>query len=300
MDWRDRPVFVTGATGLLGRWLVPMLCDLGATVTALVRDRVPASPLDPRATEVRGVVEDADLCRRIMTEYETDTVFHLAAQTIIGTARRDPLATFRTNVGGTWNVLDGARRAGVRRIIVASSDKVYGVHPGVCDEQLPLRGRSPYDVSKVCADHLALSYGAVVTRSGNMFGGGDLNWNRLVPGTIRSAMRGTRPILRSDGTMVRDYVFVQDVVRAYQLLAEHPEAVGAYNIGANPMPTMEMCRLILACADRPDLEPVIGGPASDEIPSQMLDATRLRGLGWAPSEIHAGLRETVQWYLEHL
>ncbi len=318
--WRDRRVLVTGATGLLGGWLVPALVDLGAEIVVLVRDRVALSPLaDPalaeRVTEVRGAVEDLELVTRTANEYEVEAVFHLAAQTIVGTALRDPISTFVSNIQGTWSLLEGCRRAKtVERIVVASSDKAYGDQPNLpYREDAPLLGRHPYDVSKACADLLGQAYAAtydlpvVVTRCGNLFGGGDLNWNRIVPGTIRAALRGARPVIRSDGTPVRDYFFVKDAVNAYIRLAEQahrPEVRGrAYNFSENrPLTVLEICRLTLAAVGRPELEPVVEGTATHEIREQWLDGSRARTeLNWKPLYgLERGLAETVKWYEAYL
>ena len=318
--WQDRPVFVTGATGLLGGWLTRDLVERGADVVILVRDRVPRSVLNDeeireQVTEVRGVVEDLELVTRVINEYEIDTVFHLAAQTIVNVALRDPISTFTTNIQGTWSVLEASRRAQtVRRMVVASSDKAYGGNPQLpYREESPLLGRQPYDVSKVCADLLAQSYAATyklpvaITRCGNLFGGGDLNWSRIVPGTIRAALRGTAPVIRSDGTLVRDYFFVKDAVDAYIMLAEqaHREDVRgqAFNFSENrPMSVLEICKKALEAGGRPDLSITVEGKATSEIKEQWLDSSRARSqLGWKPSYgLEAGLSQTVRWYEEYL
>lgn len=319
-DWRDRPVLVTGATGLLGRWLVRDLVERGADVIALVRDQIARSPLDEeplrgRVTQVRGSVEDLELVTRAVNEYEAQAVFHLAAQTIVGTALRDPVSTFTSNIQGTWCVLEACRRAGtVGRIVVASSDKAYGTQAALpYREEAPLLGRHPYDVSKACADLLAQSYAEVyalpvtVTRCGNLFGGGDLNWNRIVPGTIRAAVRGVAPVIRSDGSLVRDYFFVKDAVDAYIRLAEQSDRDDvrgrAFNFSENRRFTvLEICRKTLEAAGRPDLVPVVQGIARHEIPEQWLDSARAREeLGWSPLYgLEAGLAETVKWYAGYL
>lgn len=318
--WRDRRVLVTGATGLLGGWLTRDLVKRGAEVVVLVRDRVSPSPLADEAiqgklTEVRGSVEDLELVVRTVNEYEVETVFHLAAQTIVGTALRDPVSTFTSNIQGTWCVLEACRRARtVGRIVVASSDKAYGEQTNLpYREEAPLLGRHPYDVSKACADLLAQSYAAtydlpvVVTRCGNLFGGGDLNWNRIIPGTIRAALRGINPVIRSDGTLLRDYFFVKDAVDAYVRLAEQAhrrEIRGrAYNFSENrPMTVLEICRKTLEAAGRPDLEIVIEGNATHEIREQWLDSTRARTeLNWKPLYgLEMGLAQTVRWYEAYL
>ena len=319
--WRGRSVFVTGATGLLGSWLAEELVERGAEVTCLVRDWVPRSRtvetgiLD-RTNAVRGELEDYEVVLRTLNEYEIDSVFHLGAQTIVGTAARSPRSTFEGNVRGTWNVLDACRECPklVERVIVASSDKAYGVHEKLpYTEDAPLQGRFPYDASKAAADLIAASYHhtygvpLAITRCGNLFGGGDLNWNRLVPGTIRSALRGESPIVRSDGTLVRDYFYVKDAVAAYLALAERlPEDgfVGeAYNFG-NEAPTsvLELVKQISALVGGDVPEPTVLDEARHEIPHQYLDCTRAReALGWQPTYgLEAGLRETIAWYRDWL
>jgi CDP-glucose 4,6-dehydratase len=314
--WRNRSVFVSGATGLLGSWLVESLLEAGAQVTCLVRDWVPSSRfvgegLLERTQVVRGELEDLDVVLRALNEYEVDTVFHLGAQTIVGTAARSTLSTFESNIRGTWTVLEACRLAPslLERIIVASSDKAYGAH-----EQLPytedaaLQGRFPYDASKSCADLISLSYfhtyelPVAVTRCGNLYGGGDLNFNRLVPGTIRSALDGESPIVRSDGNFIRDYFYVRDAVGAYLQLAERlpDEFTGeAFNFGnERPLSVLEVVRLILELLDRRDLEPKILNEASAEIREQYLDCSKARRLlGWEPRfAVEDGLRETISWY----
>ncbi len=318
--WQDRRVLVTGATGLLGGWMTEALVERDADVVVLMRDDVASSlltdeALRARVTVARGCVEDVELMTRVVNEYEVDAVFHLAAQTIVGIAQRDPLSTFTTNIQGTWCVLEACRRAKtVTRIVVASSDKAYGAQPTLpYREDAPLLGRHPYDVSKACADLVAQAYACsyqlpvVITRCGNLFGGGDLNWNRLVPGTIRAALRGASPVIRSDGTLVRDYFYVRDAAAAYLALAEQahrPELRGrAYNFSeTRPLTVVEMCRKVLAAAGRPELEVVIEARPLEEIPEQWLDSSRARSeLGWQPRYgLDEGLIQTVQWYAEYL
>ncbi|MFL7793030.1 MAG: GDP-mannose 4,6-dehydratase [Anaerolineae bacterium] len=318
--WLDRPVFITGCAGFLGSWLSIALVEAGANVVGLIRDRVPFSQLRrsgylDRITVVRGEVTDYEMVERVLNEYEVDAVFHLAAQTIVPIANRAPFSTFETNVKGTWTVLEAARRSPtVTRIAVASSDKAYGVHetlPYV--EDAPLLGNHPYDVSKTCADLLAGTYFATydlpvtVTRCANLYGGGDLNWNRIVPGTARSLIRGERPVIRSDGTLLRDYLYVQDAVHAYMMLAEHLDVDGvkgeAFNFGMDkPTSVLEMVQAIVAVSDRPDLKPVVLNDAPNEIPAQYMDSSKAhRLLDWAPRHsLEEGLRETFEWYREFL
>jgi CDP-glucose 4,6-dehydratase len=319
--WQDRSVLVTGATGLLGSAMTATLLERGARPVCLVRDWVPESELVrsgtlERCRIVRGELEDLELLLRALNEYEVDTVFHLGAQAIVGTAARQPLSTFESNIRGTYLLLEACRLLGprVRRVIVASSDKAYGSHDQLpYTEDMPLIGRFPYDVSKSCTDLLALSYfhsyalPVAITRCGNLFGPGDLNFNRLVPGTIRSALLDEDPIIRSDGTYVRDYFYVQDAVEAYLLLAERvpePGFVGeAFNFGTEtPLTVLEMVARILRVLDKTSLTPQVLGEASREIPRQFLDCAKARTrLGWRPRySLEAGLLESAQWYRAHL
>jgi CDP-glucose 4,6-dehydratase len=293
--WRSSRVFVTGGSGLLGSALVEALVARGADVTVLLRDYVPASRLvddrlTARTTIVGGDLLDLPLLVRVLNEYEIDTVFHLGAQTIVGTASRSPISTFESNIRGTWNLLEACRvNAGlIRRVIVASSDKAYGAHEQLpYTEQTPLQGRFPYDVSKSCADLLTLSYWhayrtpVVVTRCGNLWGPGDLNYNRLIPGTIRSALVDEPPLIRSDGTFRRDYFFVRDAVEAYLMLADSmarmPLAGEAFNFGnEHPCTVLEIVERILTFMGKTRLRPVILNEASGEIPNQYLDCTKAR------------------------
>ncbi len=315
--WRDKRVFVTGCSGFLGSWTIKELHRLGATTIGLVRDRgrFVTSPDDPDIMPqfvVQGQLEDYEVVLRAINEHEADTVLHLGAQPIVGTALRNPRSTFEANIRGTWNVLEACRETGrlVKRIVVASSDKAYGQADRLpYDEEMPLNGRHPYDASKSCTDIIAQTYHhtyklpVCVTRAGNFYGGRDLNFNRIVPGTIRWAINGERPILRSDGTMIRDYIYVRDVVRAYLQLAERmqdPAIHGhAFNFSTEqPMSVVDLVRRILAAAGRPDLEPVILGEATNEIPEQHLAASKARRmLGWQPGwTLDAALEETVAWY----
>ena len=314
--WLDRPTLVTGATGLVGSWTVRRLLELGADVVCVVRDRVPHSELHraglaARVNLVHGDVTDQALLERVLGEYEVDTVLHLAAQTIVGVANRNPVSTFASNIAGTWCLLEAARRSPkVRSIVLASSDKAYGTQPRQpYDESMPLEGRHPYDVSKSCSDLIGQAYAqtyglpVAITRCGNFYGGGDLNWNRIVPGTIRSVLRGHRPVIRSDGSFVRDYFYVEDGAAAYILLAEalatKPELAGrAFNFSnETPLTVIEITRRVLAVLGS-DLEPEILAEATNEIPEQRLDARRAREeLAWAPSfDLDEGLRRTVDWY----
>ena len=318
--WQDRPTFVTGATGLVGSWLTRRLCEAGADVVCLVRDWVPQSELVrsgwlERVKVIRGDVCDQALLERALGEFEIDTVIHLAAQTIVGIANRNPVSTFETNIGGTWSLLEACRRTPtVKQIVLASSDKAYGDQPVLpYDESAPLQGQHPYDVSKSCADLIAhtyaVSYGlpVAITRCGNFYGGGDLNWNRIVPGTIRSILRGQAPVIRSDGQFVRDYFYVEDGAAAYMLLAERlaldPSLRGeAFNFSNELQITvLDMVNRILELMGS-ELVPDVRNEASNEIRLQYLSAAKARRcLQWEPLfTLDEGLQRTIEWYKDFL
>ena len=318
--WQDRSVFVTGGTGLLGSWLVKQLLEAGSNVVCLVRDWVPQSELVrsrriEQVNTVRGDIVDRDLIERTLGEYEVEVVFHLAAQTIVGIANRNPVSTFSTNIEGTWNLLEACRRSPkVASIVVASSDKAYGDQEHLpYDETMPLQGRHPYDVSKSCADLIAQTYAVsynlpvAITRCGNFYGGGDLNWNRVVPGTIRSIIRGERPVVRSDGNFVRDYFYVEDGAAAYMLLAERLASYAglrgqAFNFSnESQVSVLDMVELILRKM-KSSLRPEVLNQASNEIRHQFLSAERARTmLNWQPRfTLESGLDHTLAWYREFL
>lgn len=317
--WQGRRVLVTGATGLLGSWLTEELTAQNAEVVALIRDQVPRSRfylagLDRRVTTVRGPLEDYALIERTLNEYETQVVFHLAAQTIVPTANRSPLATFEANIRGTWNLLEAVRTAPLKpQLLVASSDKAYGDQPQLpYTEDVPLAGRHPYDVSKTCADLLAQAYvrtyqlPLAIARCGNLFGGGDLNFNRLIPGTIRSFLANERPIIRSDGSPKRDYFYVRDAASAYLRLAEslgRPEVQGqAFNFGTNdPLTPLQVVEELRRLMNVP-LQPEVQNTWQGEIHHQYLDASKAkRVLGWKPAyTLEQGLKETIAWYRDFL
>lgn len=314
--WLDRPTLVTGATGILGSWLTKQLLEAKADVVCLIRDWVPTSELiQTRLLEkvkvVRGDIRDQPLLERVLGEYEIDTVFHLAAQTIVTIANRNPVSTFETNIAGTWTLLEACRRSPkVSQIVVASSDKAYGDQDHLpYSEDTPLQGRHPYDVSKTCADLITHTYAVsydlpvVITRCGNFYGGGDLNWNRIVPGTIRSVMRNQRPIIRSDGNFVRDYFYIEDGAAAYILLAEKlaadPSLRGeAFNFSSElQISVKDLVDKILTSMNS-NLEPDIRYEASNEIRHQYLSAAKARErLGWTPIfTLTEGMQRTIQWY----
>jgi CDP-glucose 4,6-dehydratase len=316
--WRDRRVLVTGATGLVGSWLTRRLVEAGADVVCLVRDWVPQSELVRAHTidqvkVVRGDICDRNLLERAIGEYEASVVMHLAAQAIVGIANRNPISTFETNIQGTWNLLEACRRSpSVRSIVIASSDKAYGDQDELpYAEDAPLAGRHPYDVSKSCADLIAQTYAqtydlpVAVTRCGNFYGGGDLNWNRIVPGTIRSVLHDERPIIRSDGQYVRDYFYVEDGAAAYMLLAEQlhcrPELRGlAFNFSnENELTVLGLVKRIVRAMNS-SLEPVVRDEANNEIRRQFLSAQRAHQmLRWSPLyTLDQGLERTIAWYKE--
>jgi CDP-glucose 4,6-dehydratase len=314
--WADRPTFVTGATGLVGSWLVARLLDAGAQVVCLVRDWVPQSELVrvrliDQVTVVRGDIRDQAAMERVLGEHEIDTVIHLAAQTIVGIANRNPVSTFEANIAGTWCLLEACRRSpAVKQVVVASSDKAYGVHHQLpYDETAALQGCHPYDVSKSCADLIAHTYAksfglpVAITRCGNFYGGGDLNWNRIIPGTIRSVIRGLRPVIRSDGTFIRDYFYVEDGAAAYMLLAEKlaadPQLKGeAFNFSNELQMTARQVVDAVLAEMGSNLEPDVRNQAANEIPHQYLTAAKARRvLGWSPLfTFPEGLKRTVAWY----
>ncbi len=320
-DWQERRVFVTGATGIVGSWLVKELLDRGAYVVALVRDADPRSELYRsgdirRVSVVNGCLEDFWTLERAINGCEIEVVFHLGAQAIVGTAHRFPLPTFEANIRGTYNLLEACRLRSdlVRGVVIASSDKAYGEQPQLpYREDMPLAGRHPYEVSKSCADLLAQSYHytyglpVAIARCGNVYGGGDLNWNRIVPGTIRSFWLGERPIIRSDGTYVRDYIYVQDVARAYMRLAECVADEQVRGEGFNfstesPMTVLELVQAIQRLMQCEQIAPDIRNQAQGEIPSQYLAATKAHTrLGWRPQfGLEEGLGRTIEWYREFL
>ncbi len=317
--WRDRRVFVTGATGLVGGWLVKRLLAAQADVVCLVRDWTPQAELLKsgmwdRVTVVRGDLNDYDTLERSLGEYEVETVIHLAAQAIVGIANRNPLSTFETNIGGTWKLLEACRRSPkIKQIVVASSDKAYGDAPVLpYTEATPLAGKHPYDVSKSCSDLIAQTYAntygtpVVITRCGNFYGGGDLNWNRIVPGTVRSVMRGQQPVIRSDGSFIRDYFYVEDGAAAYMYLAEQlalkPELAGeAFNLSNETQVTvLELVERVMRLMKSPFVPQVLG-EASHEIKHQSLDAAKARRmLDWEPLfTLDEGLSRTIAWYTNH-
>ncbi|WP_339180161.1 GDP-mannose 4,6-dehydratase [Bacillus sp. FSL R5-0560] len=315
--WKNKNVFVTGCTGLLGSYLVKELIEQGANVTGLVRDHVPQSNLYQgehvkKMNIVQGALEDLPVIERALGEYEIDTVFHLAAQAIVGVANRNPVSTFEANILGTWNILEACRKHPlIKRVIVASSDKAYGDQENLpYDEDMPLQGKHPYDVSKSCADLISHTYfhtyglPVCITRCGNLYGGGDLNLNRIIPQTIQLVLNGEAPEIRSDGTFVRDYFYIEDAVQAYLLLAEKMEELNlageAFNFSNEiQLTVLELVEKILKKMNS-NLKPKVLNQGSNEIKHQYLSAEKARKLlNWTPAyTIDEGLEKTIGWYTE--
>lgn len=317
--WRDRPVLVTGGTGFVGSHLCAQLVGAGALVSVLRRDVEPVTSVQrPWVQSVRwveGDITDQALLERALGEHEIATVFHLAAQTQVGVANRNPVSTFESNIAGTWALLEAVRRSPrVEQVVVASSDKAYGDQPTLpYTEDMPLLAVHPYDVSKASADLLAASYHrtwgvpVAVTRCGNFFGPGDTSWSRVVPGTIRSLLRGDRPVVRSDGSLVRDYLYVEDGAHAYRCVAEamarRDDVAGeAFNFSTeSPLTVLELIERI-QMAMGTDLAPDVRDEATSEIQAQHLCAAKARELlGWQPRwSLDDALAATVDWYRSEL
>lgn len=321
VNWKNKNVFITGATGLLGSWLTKLIVDEGANVVAFNRDIVPKSILWSSSKEfsniknelniVEGGLEDYQLLERVLNEYEIEVVFHLGAQTIVGTANRNPLSTFESNIRGTYNLLEACRRneSLIKAIIVASSDKAYGDSEKLpYDEKTPLCGTHPYDVSKSCADLISYTYfntyglPVCITRCGNLYGPGDLNFNRIIPGTIRSILNGENPIIRSDGSYIRDYFYVKDGALAYKMLAEKMYELDIFGESFNfsneiQVTVLELVEKIIKIMES-SLKPKVLRITKNEIKHQYLSALKAKStLNWHPQyTLEEGLRETVDWY----
>jgi len=318
--WRGRSVLVTGANGFLGSWLSKRLVEEGANVVCFIRDALPKSFFNLSGTVhkvvgAHGTLEDYSSVERVLNEFEVEFCFHLGAQAIVGTAERSPISTYDSNIRGTWNVLEAVRRSSlVKGLVIASSDKVYGAK-----DQLPyterdaLNGLNPYDVSKVCADLLAQSYfhtyGIVlgIARSGNFYGPGDLNFSRVVPGTIRSLVRDEDPVIRSDGTYLRDYFYVEDAVEAFLTLGANLDKDNikgqAFNFGTEtPTSVMDVVDQLIQLSGKKGLKPVVLNQAVHEIKVQYLSCEKARAvLGWRhKTDLREGLEKSYAWYKEFL
>ena len=322
MDWEEKNVLITGATGFVGTWLTKSLIERGANVVALVRDEIPNMPLRTMGVYkklgavVRGDITDYSCVRRVFNEYEIDTCFHLAAQTIVGIAKNNPTNTFRVNILGSWNVFEAARTADtLERLVVASTDKVYGEPVKLpITEDHPLLAAYPYDASKACVERIArtffTTYGLPVTmtRCCNIYGGGDLNFSRIIPGTIRSILLNQNPVIRSDGTPVRDFIYVKDAANSYLVLAENMgrgDVNGeAFNFGSNaPINMLDLVKKIIKVSGRTGVRPDVQGKKRPdaEIDEQYLSSEKARRvLGWKPKfNLESGLKETIRWYEGH-
>ncbi len=324
-SYSGQSVLVTGAQGFVGAWLAERLLDAGARVVVPQRDipsdsRFRAEGIEPRCELVMADLTDYDAMLRVLNEYDVRAVFHLAAQTIVGIANRSPLSTWDSNVRGTYTLLEACRAASevatpVDRIVVASSDKAYGDQEELpYREDTPLLARYPYDVSKACTDLIARSYAVTyelpvaVSRLANVYGGGDMNFSRLVPDTARSLVRGEAPVVRSDGSPERDWIYAADAVDAYLLMAESLDRLElrgrAWNAGSGTaVSVLEIVRTLSEVSGK-DLQPDVRGEGTPkgEIDRQVLDAAAIREqLGWEPSfDLESGMRETWRWYEAHL
>ena len=313
--WSGKRVFVTGCNGFLGSWLTKTLSENGAEVTGLIRDIIPNSYLKLSGTldkinVVYGGLEDYRTIERALNEHEIQFCFHLGAQAIVSTANRSPISTFEANIKGTWTVLEAARCTKLLEgVIVASSDKAYGIHEKLpYTEDAPLKGSHPYDVSKSCSDLLAQSYfhsyglPVSITRCGNIYGGGDLNFTRIVPGTIKSVIHNETPVIRSDGKFTRDYIYVSDIVDGYLKIAENMKKAGgeAFNFSnENPVSVIELFDKIIRISGK-KMKPRVLNEAKNEIRDQYLSSKKsVKTLGWKSKySLEDGLREAFLWYRE--
>jgi CDP-glucose 4,6-dehydratase len=310
---------VTGGRGFVGAWLCRALLERGTAVRSFDRRGPHLRPstlallgIDGEVEEVEGDLRDGDALRAAIAG--SDAVFHLAAETIVGTVRADPVAGFETNVGGTWTLLEACRAEATERVVFASSDKAYGAHEELpYREDFPLQATAPYEASKAAADIIARSYWpsfgvpVAVTRFANIYGGGDLNFSRLVPEAVCAAVEGRAPVLRSDGSPVRDLLYVEDAAAAYLAIADaldRDDVRGeAFNAGGErPYSVLEVVSEITRLAGAA-VEPEIRGAGNPEgeIDRQFVDASKIRErCGWSPRVTLAeGLERTIDWYRAH-
>lgn len=321
-DWKNKRVLITGATGFVGTWLAKDLVEKGADVIAFIRDEVPNSPIrwmgvyDKIFAAAKGDLTNYESLKRVFNEYEIDTCFHLAAQPIVTVANRNPAWTFEVNIKGSWNVFEAARVSEtIKRIVIASTDKVYGESIELpITEKHPLLGLYPYDASKVCMERLARTYFTTyglpvsITRCCNIYGGGDLNFSRIIPGTIKSVIFNQNPVIRSDGTPVRDFIYVEDAANSYVVLAENMGKKDfdgeAFNFGSNaPINMLNLVKKIIKVSGRTDLKPDVQGTKKPdaEIDEQYLSSEKARKvLDWKPRfKLEDGLKKTIEWYEEY-
>jgi CDP-glucose 4,6-dehydratase len=315
--WKDKNVFITGFNGFIGSWLTAELCNKGAEVTGLIRDHIPNSntkrlKLDKKMNIVNGDITNFDTIRRSLSEYDIDTVFHLAAQPIVTVALKDPISTFKVNIEGTWNILEASRLMGVKRVIVASSDKAYGTHKTLpYDETFSLKGEFPYDVSKSCADLITQTYyntyrlPVCITRNANIYGGGDLNFNRIIPETIKNILLNKDPVIRSNGEFIREFFYVKDAVSSYLSVAENmhkKDIIGkAFNFGSDEkIKVIDLVNKIIQISGKKNLKPIILDEVKKEINDQYLSSKFSKSvLNWNHRyNLEEGLKETYHWYEE--
>lgn len=312
--WQNRPVLITGLTGFIGCWLARRLVEEGARVVGFDLDSTGALDLHPglagRIKLFRGDILDQPSLTAALREQATDTCFHLAGQSMIETGLASPVRTFDINIRGTWSVLEACREAGVRRVVVSSSNTIYGNQSHYpFDEDAPLNGAHPYAASKACCDIITRSYAksadldAVVCRQTNTFGGADPHRTHIVPATILSLLRGERPVINSDGTPVKAYLYVEDTVSGYMALAEmaHQPTVsgGAFNITAKePVSVLDLVKAVIRVAGSTDEPEVRGTPATTRREREHLSPEKARMvLGWqAAHTLEAGLAKTWDWY----
>ena len=320
MNWEDKNVFVTGADGFIGAWLAKRLIERKANVFILIRDLKQEATykllgLADKVTRIEGDLADYRLLERILNEYSIDSCFHLAAQALVQVANRSPLSTFESNIRGTWNILEACRNTkAIERVVIASSDKAYGAQKELpYIEETPLSGLYPYDASKACADIIARSYfvsyalPVAVTRNANTYGGGDLNFSRIVPDAIRCLLQGKEFIIRSDGAPERDYMYVEDAVDGYITLAgqvEKKEVKGeAFNFGTGvPISVLALFKVMARLCGKPKSNPRILGIAKNEIDRQYLAVDKAKSiLRWSPQfSLEDGLKRTIAWYRRYL
>lgn len=320
MKWENRNVFITGADGFIGAWLAKRLVEKKARVFILIRDLKREATykllhLEEKVTQVQGDLTDYKTLERILNEYSVDSCFHLAAQALVQVANRSPLSTFDSNIKGTWNLLEACRNTKtIERVVVASSDKAYGVQKKLpYTEEMSLLGLYPYDASKACADIIARSYfvsfglPVAVTRNANTYGGGDLNFSRIIPDAICCLLQGKTFIIRSDGTPERDYMYVEDAADGYISLAEQIEKKGvtgeAFNFGTGrPISVATLFKVIAKLCGKPQVKPKILGTAKNEIDRQFLAIGKAKKiLNWKPEiKLEEGLRRTIAWYKQYL
>ena len=316
--WKDKKVFITGFNGFIGSWLTYELSKQGSEVTGLLRDQIPNNNierlnLNKTINIVHGDVTNFDILKRCLVEYDIDTVFHLAAQTLVSVALKDPITTFKVNIQGTFNILEASRLVGIKRLIIASSDKAYGTHNQLpYDETYSLKGQFPYDVSKSCADLIAQTYfntydlPIAITRNANIYGGGDLNFNRIIPETIKSILSGKDPVIRSDGEFIREFFYVKDAIKSYLLVAENlhrNDVMGkAFNFGSTEqIKIVDLVKKIIKISGRKNVTPIILDEVDKEITNQYLNCKLAESiLDWKPNyTFEEGLKETYNWYDEY-